>query len=75
MFAPKTFKLVALAALLAAAACTAKVEQEGRAPDVDIDPGQMPQVDVDPARVEVNADTHTVVTPDVDLVPVEGAKQ
>lgn len=61
-----------LVAALAAAACTAEVEDEGRAPDIDVQAGEMPEVDVDPARVEVGQDTQTIVTPDVDIVPTEG---
>ena len=75
MLRKKTFRLAAFAALLAAGACTAKVESKGEAPDVDVDAGSLPQVDVDPAQVEVNADTSQVITPDVDVVPAEGAKQ
>ena len=64
---------ILMAGVLAAglAACTARVEEEGKAPDVDVnvDPGTMPQVDVDPATVEVSSDTQQVVTPDVDIVP------
>ncbi|HEX2205837.1 MAG TPA: hypothetical protein VHG91_21160 [Longimicrobium sp.] len=63
---------VLLAAALAAGACTAEVEEEGRAPDVDVQPGELPEVDVDPARVEVGQDAQKVVTPDVDIVPTEG---
>lgn len=61
-----------LVAALAAAACTAEVEDEGRAPDIDVQAGELPEVDVDPARVEVSQDTQTIVTPDVDIVPTEG---
>jgi hypothetical protein len=61
-----------LVAALAAAACTAEVEDEGRAPDIDVQAGEMPEVDVDPARVEIGQDTQTIVTPDVDIVPTEG---
>ena len=49
------------------AACTAKVEEEGSLPDVDVKGGEMPKVDVDPAQVQVGTDTNTVVTPDVDV--------
>lgn len=51
--------------------CTAKVEDEGEAPSVDVDPGRAPDIDVDPAKVEVNADTQQVITPDVDIVPAD----
>lgn len=56
---------------LGAAACTAKVEDEGELPKVDVDAsgGEMPKVDVDPANVNVSSDTQTVVTPDVDVTP------
>lgn len=63
---------VLFAASLAASACTAEVEDEGRAPDIDVQAGEMPEVDVDPARVEIGTDTQTIVTPDVDVVPAEG---
>ena len=63
---------VLFAASLAAMACTAEVEDEGRAPDIDVQAGEMPEVDVDPARVEISTDTQTIVTPDVDVVPTEG---
>ena len=63
---------VLLAAALAAGGCTAEVEEEGRAPDIDVKAGELPEVDVDPARVEIGQDTQTVVTPDVDIVPTEG---
>lgn len=61
--------MAALALTLGAMACTAKVEDEGQAPDVDVSGGEMPEVDVDPANVEVSTDTQTVVTPDVDVTP------
>lgn len=61
--------MAALALTLGAMACTAKVEDEGKAPDVDVSGGEMPKVDVDPANVEVSTDTQTVVTPDVNVTP------
>lgn len=61
--------MAALVLTLGAVACTAEVEEEGRAPDVDVSGGEMPKVDVDPANVEVSTDTQTVVTPDVDVTP------
>jgi len=66
--------IAAMAAFaLAAGACTAKVEEEGKMPDVDVRGGEAPKVDVDPARVEVGTDTHTVVTPNVNVVPTDTA--
>ena len=66
--------IAAMAAFaLAAGACTAKVEEEGKMPDVDVSGGQAPKVDIDPARVEVGTDTHTVVTPNVNVVPTDTA--
>ena len=65
---------VAMAAMLAGAACTAEVEEEGSLPDVDVSGGEAPQIDVDPARVEVGSDTNTVVTPDVDVEPAGDGK-
>jgi hypothetical protein len=64
--------VVFFAAALGAVSCTAEVEDEGRAPDIDVQAGEMPEVDVDPVRVEVGQDTQTIVTPDVDIVPTEG---
>ena len=61
--------VAALTLTLGAVACTAEVEDEGRAPDVDVSGGEMPKIDVDPANVEVSTDTQTVVTPDVDVTP------
>jgi hypothetical protein len=61
--------VAALALSMMAAACTAKVEEEGKLPDVDVQGGEMPKVDVDPANVNVSTDTQTVVTPDVDVTP------
>ena len=59
---------------LAAGACTAKVEEEGKMPDVDVRGGEAPKVDVDPARVEMGTDTHTVVTPTVNVTPTDTTK-
>lgn len=56
---------------LVAGACTAKVEEEGKMPDVDVSGGQAPKIDVDPARVEMGTDTHTVVTPSVTVTPTD----
>lgn len=62
---------MAFAVLLAGAACTAEVEEEGKLPDVDVQGGEAPQIDVDPANVNVGTDTNTVVTPDVDVEPAK----
>ncbi|HEX2080078.1 MAG TPA: hypothetical protein VHG08_20420 [Longimicrobium sp.] len=64
--------VAALALSLGAAACTAEVQDEGEAPDVDVSGGEMPRVDIDPANVEVSTDTQTVVTPDVNVTPAGG---
>mgnify|MGYP006137027185 CR=1 FL=1 len=64
--------MAALALTLGAMACTAEVEEEGKAPDVDVSGGEMPKVDVDPANVEVSTDTQTVITPEVNVTPTEG---
>jgi hypothetical protein len=61
--------VAALAFTMGAVACTAKVEEEGKMPDVDVQGGEMPKVDVDPANVEVTTDTQTVVTPEVNVTP------
>ncbi|HEX8361634.1 MAG TPA: hypothetical protein VF613_16075 [Longimicrobium sp.] len=67
--------LVMLALVAVSAACTAKVEDKGSLPDVDVKGGDAPNVDVDPATVQVGSDTNTVVTPTVDVQPAEGNKQ
>lgn len=67
--------IAAMAAFtLVAGACTAKVEEEGKMPDVEVSGGQAPKVDVDPARVEMGTDTHTVVTPTVNVTPTDTTK-
>lgn len=68
----RVMAVAAMALSLGAAACTAEVEEEGKAPDIDVQGGEMPRVDIDPANVEVSSDTQTVVTPDVDVTPAEG---
>ena len=68
----KLMMMAALVLTVGAVACTAEVEDEGRAPEVEVKGGEMPEVDVDPANVEVSTDTQTVVTPDVDVTPTEG---
>ena len=65
----RVMTVAAMALSLGAMACTAKVEDEGKAPDVDVSGGEMPKVDVDPANVEVSSDTQTVVTPEVNVTP------
>lgn len=67
----KLLSCLLVAGTLTLASCTADKTEEGELPDVDVsaDPGKVPEYDVDPARVEVNRDTQTVVTPDVDVVP------
>jgi hypothetical protein len=59
------------AVALSAAACTAKVKDEGRAPEINVnaDSARLPDVEVQPANVEVGTDTHTVVTPSVNVSP------
>lgn len=49
------------------AACSVEQTEEGEMPDVDVEAGEMPEYDVQPADVDVNADTTTVITPDVDI--------
>lgn len=61
--------LPAVALAFALGACTAEVEDEGAAPEVNVEGGEMPRVDVDPADVNISTDTQTVVTPDVDVNP------
>ena len=58
----KLLPVAAMAVLMGSVACTAEVEDKGRAPEVD----------VDPARVEVTTDTQQVVTPEVKVTPTEG---
>lgn len=67
--------IAALAAFaLAAGACTAKVEDEGKMPDVDVKGGEAPKIDVDPANVQVGTDTNTVITPNVNVTPADTTK-
>jgi hypothetical protein len=49
------------------AACSVEQTEEGEAPDIDVDAGEMPEYDVQPADVDVNWDTTTVRTPDIDI--------
>lgn len=65
----KLMTMAAMALLVGAAACTAEVEDEGKAPSVEVKGGEMPEVDVDPANVEVSTDTQQVVTPEVNVTP------
>jgi hypothetical protein len=65
----KLTMMAAMVLALGAVACTAEVEDPGKAPEVEVKGGEMPEVDVDPANVEVSTDTQTVVTPDVDVTP------
>ena len=65
----KLTMMAALVLTMGAMACTAEVEDAGKAPEVEVKGGEMPEVDVDPANVEVSTDTQTVVTPDVDVTP------
>lgn len=68
----KLMTLAAMALLVGATACTAEVEDEGKAPSVEVKGGEMPEVDVDPANVEVTTDTQQVITPEVNVTPTEG---
>ncbi|HEX2204980.1 MAG TPA: hypothetical protein VHG91_16845 [Longimicrobium sp.] len=65
------FLALALAASLGAVGCTAEVEEEGKAPEVNVEGGELPEVDVDPANVEVTTDTQQVVTPEVNVEPAK----
>lgn len=57
----------AFALVLAFGACTADVEDEGEAPDVEVEGGRAPEIDFDPADVDISTDTQQVVVPDVDV--------
>jgi hypothetical protein len=52
---------------LGLAGCAVEQTEEGEAPDIDVDAGEMPEYDVQPADVDVNWDTTTIRTPDVDI--------
>lgn len=71
MISAKRWFVAAAALAISVGACTAKVEEEGKLPDVDVSGGQAPQVDVDPANVNVGTDTNTVVTPTVNVTPTD----
>jgi hypothetical protein len=68
----KLMTMAAMALLMGSVACTAEVEDEGKAPSVEVKGGEMPEVDVDPANVEVSTDTQQVVTPEVNVTPAQG---
>jgi hypothetical protein len=68
----KMMLMAAMVLSMGVVACTAEVEDEGKAPEVEVKGGEMPEVDVDPAKVEVSTDTQTVVTPEVNVTPTEG---
>lgn len=68
----KLMTVAAMALLMGSVACTAEVEDAGKAPEVEVKGGEMPEVDVDPANVEVSTDTQQVVTPEVNVTPTEG---
>jgi hypothetical protein len=59
--------LLAPAFAFGLAACTVEQTEEGEAPEVD--PGELPEYDVQPADVDVNWDTTTIRTPDIDINP------
>jgi hypothetical protein len=59
--------LLAPAVAFGLAACAVEQTEEGEAPDVDIEAGELPEYDVQPADVDVNWDTTTVRTPDIDV--------
>jgi hypothetical protein len=59
--------LLAPAFALGMAACTVEQTEEGEAPEIEVREGQMPEYDVDPVDVDVNWDTTTVRTPDIDI--------
>lgn len=61
--------LLAPAFALGMAACTVEQTEEGEAPEIEIEGGQMPQYEVEPVDVDVNWDTTTVRTPDIDINP------
>lgn len=68
----KLMMMAVMAMAMGTAACTAEVEDEGKAPEVEVKGGEMPEVDVDPANVEVSTDTQQVVTPEVNVTPAQG---
>jgi hypothetical protein len=61
--------LLAPAFALGMAACTVEQTEEGEAPEIEVEGGRMPQYDVEPADVDLNWDTTTVRTPDIDINP------
>jgi hypothetical protein len=59
--------LLAPAFALGMAACTVDQTQEGEAPEIEVREGQMPEYNVEPADGDLNWDTTTVRTPDIDI--------
>ncbi|MGH7447369.1 MAG: hypothetical protein ACREK1_03950 [Longimicrobiales bacterium] len=55
------------ALMLGLAACTVEQTDEGEAPDVDVEAGELPEYEVRPSDIEVNWDTTTILTPDIDI--------
>lgn len=65
----KFYLLTLLAAVgLSFSACNVEKTEEGRTPDIDVEPGKLPEYDVDPARIRVETDTQKLIVPDVDVV-------
>lgn len=60
---------------LALAACEAKVKDEGKLPDVDVDvsatPGKLPEVDVEPFKVSIGEKQVNVPVPEVDVTTTQ----
>lgn len=59
--------LAAVALAVTLAGCEVEKTEEGRAPDVDVQPGKMPEYNVEGPEVDVRRETREVTVPDVDV--------
>ena len=49
------------------AACDVRQTEEGKAPDVDVEPGRLPEYQVTPPEVDIQTDTTQIIVPDVNI--------
>lgn len=59
--------LLAAGCCVGLAGCDVDVEEEGRMPSVDVEPGKLPEVDVDGPEIDAKMKDTEVTVPDVDI--------